>query len=85
MLKLVTRSVISELSKSVCYVKGHSWMYKDYSNWMKPNGDNYDFKATRTCKGCKRLEYLYDDWQKVEKKQNQFDVLNDSCFTKNLQ
>ena len=84
MLKESTTNLVKEIAKGICYVKGHSWQYKDYSNWIKPSGENYDFKAVRTCKGCKRIEYLYDDWKMVEQKQTYYDVISDRYASKKL-
>jgi len=46
----------------ICKLTGHDWRYKDYTNWMKENGDNYDFKASRFCSRCNQIEYLYSVW-----------------------
>jgi hypothetical protein len=52
----------------ICNVIGHNWMYKDYSNWMKDNGETYPFKASRYCTRCNQIGYLYNHWETVAKK-----------------
>ena len=69
--------------KTICKVLGHSWTYKDYTNWIKENGDNYDFTAARKCMICKQHEYLYDQW-KAQDKNIRYDIQNDANSTKQL-
>lgn len=35
--------------KMICSIVGHKWYYKDYSGWMKDNGEKYYFEASRNC------------------------------------
>lgn len=67
----------------LCRFTGHSWQYKDYSNWMKENGDRYDFKASRKCSRCKQLEYLFENW-KIAKQKSPYDIEFDSQSTNRL-
>ena len=70
-----------KLANKLCYVFGHLWRYKDYSDWMKENGDSYDFKASRNCSRCNQQEYLYSDWV-TETKNFFYDVRTDSESSK---
>ncbi len=56
------------LTSPLCKMMGHNWRYKDYSNWIKENGDKYDFKASRNCIRCNQNEYLYSEWQTADQK-----------------
>ena len=51
----------------ICLLLGHRWRYKDYSNFMKPNGDPYDFSASRNCTRCNQHAYFYKTWKNEEK------------------
>ena len=55
--------MIRELKNIICRIAGHSWRYKDYSNWMNENGGSYDFKASRNCIRCNEHGYLYKEWE----------------------
>ena len=66
-----------------CKIVGHSWQYKDYSNWMKENGDHYDFKASRKCSTCDQYEYLSDKWEK-QVKRSSYDIIGDTHLLKKL-
>jgi len=46
---------------------GHRWRYKDYSNYIKANGDQYDFKASRNCTRCSQYAYFHEIWTNGEK------------------
>lgn len=48
--------------KPLCKFIGQRWRYKDYSNWMKENGEAYDFKASRHCLWCDQHEYFSGSW-----------------------
>jgi hypothetical protein len=76
-------SLINKANNTLCRLIGHSWRYKDYSNWMKENGEKYDFKATRKCSRCHLHEYLYEEWQVVEKPSS-YDVERDSRALRKL-
>lgn len=52
-----------------CRMFGHRWRYKDYSNYMKTDGEMYDFRASKSCKRCSRQAYFYDNWR-TETKSN---------------
>lgn len=67
----------------LCKVVGHTWNYKDYSFWMKENGDNYDFKASRNCIICKQNEYLFEDW-KSQTEKSPYDVESNIYSTRKL-
>ena len=79
----IEKNLYSLAGNYVCRVLGHNWRYKDYSNWMKENGERYDFKATRKCNRCLQHEYLYDQWELVEKRSS-YDVERDSRSMKRL-
>lgn len=76
-------SFIHKASNTLCRFIGHNWRYKDYTNWMKENGEKYDFRASRKCTRCNLHEYLYEDWQMVEKPSS-YDVQRDSKSLKKL-
>ena len=76
-------NLLGKANNTVCRFIGHNWRYKDYSNWMKENGEKYDFKASRKCTRCHTHEYLFDDWQVVEKPSS-YDVEKDSRSLKSL-
>ena len=67
----------------LCKIVGHTWNYKDYSNWIKENGDNYDFKASRNCIICDQNEYLFEDWKSQDKK-SPYDVERNINSTRKL-
>ncbi len=67
--------MIKNIAQLLCKLAGHHWHYKDYFNWKKENGDNYDFKASRNCSRCNQSEYLYEDW-KMENKKSPYDIKN---------
>lgn len=75
--------MIQKIKFSLCKLIGHSWRYKDYSNWMKENGDSYDFKASRNCARCNQHEYLYKDWE-IKSKKSPHDSERNSHSTKQL-
>lgn len=72
-----------KFSELICNVFGHNWHYKDYSNWIKENGDRYEFNASRNCSICDRNEYLYSKW-KYEGKKSPYDVESDSRSLRKL-
>ena len=83
-INLITNSnIISKTLNTVCKLFGHTWLYKDYTNWIKENGDHYDFKAARRCTRCKQNEYLYDTW-KADRKNVRYDVQGDSRAVKEI-
>jgi len=56
-----------QIKSWICDIAGHRWRYKDYSNFMKANGDPYDFEASRTCTRCNQYAYFYKSWKNEEK------------------
>jgi hypothetical protein len=51
------------LAKSIkCRLFGHSWRYKDLSNYMKANGERYSCYTVRKCKWCEKHQYKYAEW-----------------------
>ena len=64
---------LNQIKKELCKFFGHRWRYKDYSNYIKPNGDDYDFKASRFCRRCNQYAYFYDRWQNQEKSKLDFE------------
>ena len=75
--------LVQKTLNSFCKLIGHNWRYKDYSNWMKDNGDKYEFKASRNCFLCNQTEYLYNEWQ-IAKQKSPLDVEVDSYSMKQL-
>ncbi|MFI5219141.1 MAG: hypothetical protein ACHQNT_06595 [Bacteroidia bacterium] len=67
-------------SNKLCRLLGHTWLYKDYSNCMKANGDKYDFTASRVCTLCRKHGYFYDEWQ--SEKKTKLDFQSDSQSAK---
>jgi len=45
---------------------------------MKPNGEVYDFTASRTCKRCKQNAYYYSEWKNEAKSNLDFENKFDS-------
>ena len=76
--------MIQQTLNTLCKLIGHSWRYKDYSNWIKDNGDRYDFKASRKCSRCAQKEYLFQDWE-IANQNSPLDVELDSQASKHLQ
>ena len=62
---------------------GHRWRYKDYSKWIKENGENYDFKASRNCTRCNQYEYLFKEW-KIKSEKSPHDLESNFYATKQL-
>jgi hypothetical protein len=52
-----------KIKERFCRVFGHTWRYKDYTNFIKSNGDKYDFRASRNWLVCMQHAYFYDGWQ----------------------
>lgn len=62
--------------KFICKIVGHAWRYKDYSDWIMNNGEQYAFKASRKCIRCGQNEYFNSEW--VERpKDHRLDVQPD--------
>jgi hypothetical protein len=74
----------SKTQDSLCRYFGHKWLYNDYTNWMKENGDHYDFRASRKCARCHKHEYLYEDWRE-EVKNIRYDIQSDFEATRQFQ
>ncbi len=68
------KTVFKESLNAICNIVGHKWRYQDYSNWIKENGDPYDFKASRTCMRCRERAYFYDSWVPAREKMTKYDV-----------
>lgn len=75
--------ILKKSMSTICKIVGHSWKYKDYTNWIKENGDCYDFKASRKCTLCEQNEYLFDKWVRHEMKST-YDVIGDTHLLKKL-
>jgi hypothetical protein len=82
-MKFITGIKQIQPNNFLCRLIGHSWRYKDYTNWMQVNGDDYPFKASRNCSRCKQNEYYYSDWQS-EIQNFTHDVERDSQAVKQL-
>ncbi len=52
-----------QIKSWICDLVGHRWRYKDYSNYMKANGDPYDFQASRNCIRCGQYAYFHESWK----------------------
>jgi hypothetical protein len=76
-IQIMINKLNQKKSLLICKHFGHHWLIKDYSNWMKENGDIYDFRAARKCTRCDRHEYLYDTW-KPENRNLRYDIQTDS-------
>lgn len=81
--KQMTEINMEKTISILCKLIGHNWSYKDYSNWMKSNGDDYPFKASRYCSRCKQNQYLYKAWQ-AENQKSPHDLERDSQAVKQL-
>lgn len=57
--------IYKRITKKLCMLFGHRWLYKSYSNYIQANGEKYDFKASRSCTRCQEHAYYYTEW-KVE-------------------
>ena len=69
---------------TLCKLVGHTWRYKDYSNWMKENGDCYDFTAVRKCSLCDQKEYLSDTKWLFQERMAMYDVKSDENLLRKL-
>lgn len=76
------KTVFKESIHVLCNIVGHKWRYQDYSNWIKENGDPYDFKASRTCMRCRERAYFYDRWVPAREKMTQYDVKSRSEYSR---
>ncbi|MEP7169963.1 MAG: hypothetical protein ABI855_11385 [Bacteroidota bacterium] len=45
----------------LCKLIGHNWTYKDYTEWMKPDGSRYSYKRSRRCSRCHKKEITFSD------------------------
>ena len=75
--------MISKTLGALCKLLGHNWRYKDYSNWMIANGEEYHFKASRNCLRCNQNEYLYKAWE-LEATRSVHDIKSDAFSSKQL-
>ena len=69
--------------KFICKLVGHNWRYKDYSDWIMNNGEQYAFKAARKCIRCSQNEYFSSEWIESPK-DHRLDVQRDNESLKNL-
>ncbi len=76
------KGIAKDLSEMVCQVAGHRWKYKDYTNWMKEDGNLYDFNASRYCPTCKKHGYYSQGrWMDTNIKNQKYDIIHDECYT----
>jgi hypothetical protein len=61
------KSILNLIAIKLCKRYGHNWLYKDYSNHMKWNGDKYEFRASRRCSRCNQNSYFYTEWKNGDK------------------
>ena len=66
-------SHLDKIRSRLCTILGHRWMYKNYSNVMKANGEKYYFSASRFCTRCHQHAYFYDKWVNSAKSIHDFD------------
>jgi hypothetical protein len=45
-----------------CKIFGHKWLYRDFTNAVKANGESYQYTKMRKCVRCEDHEYLYAQW-----------------------
>jgi hypothetical protein len=69
-------TAINAVAAKTCNLLGHSWRYKDYSNFMKANGEKYDFTIARHCTRCQKRSYFNGKW--VDGNKNKLDFINDA-------
>ena len=67
----------------ICKIIGHKWRNKDYTFWIKENGDQYPFKASRKCSCCKEYQYLDKEWKTAIRK-SPYDLEKDAHSVKKL-
>lgn len=41
-----------------CFIIGHKWVYKDYTNMVETSHKKWAFKKSRRCKRCQKKEVL---------------------------
>ena len=58
----VTDHLLLRLANKLCSLFGHRWLYKDYSNYIQADGNQYAFKASRNCTRCNQHAYFYSEW-----------------------
>jgi hypothetical protein len=78
----VYSSTIHFVAIKTCNVIGHSWRYKDYSNFIKADGSQYDFTMARWCWRCHKRAYYRGNWEYSEK--NKLDFVSDAFSTRML-
>lgn len=78
----MNNTFLSNIANKICKTLGHRWRYKDYSNFMKPNGDKYDFTAARNCTRCSQHAYYYNTWKNEGK--SKFDFESDFYASKTI-
>lgn len=76
------KTVLKSSRQAICNIVGHKWLYQDYTNWMKENGEPYDFTASRTCSRCRERGYYYNEWVSAEEKMTRYDVKSRSEYSK---
>ncbi len=70
---IVNHKMVDKARSYLCHRFGHRWRYKDYSNYIKPNGDKFDFTASRNCVRCDQYAYYYKDWKTQEKSEHDYE------------
>ena len=79
------KGIAKDISEMVCQVARHRWKYKDYKNWMKEDGNPYDFNASRYCPICKKHGYYSQGrWIDTNIKNQKYDVIHDECYLNEL-
>ena len=77
---LIMKKIVND---KLCGLFGHTWRYKDYSNWIKEDGAPYDFKASRNCARCNQHEYYIKEWGS-ESEKSRYDVEKSFNSTKQM-
>ena len=75
-ISTIYNSTLHLAAIKTCSVIGHSWRYKDYSNFIKPDGSQYDFTMARWCWRCHQRAYYKNNWVYGEK--SKFDFISDA-------
>lgn len=65
--------MLQEIAKSkqkqhlVCKLIGHSWLFKDCTEWMQPDGNAFPYKRSRRCTRCSIKEISFhstlNEWE----------------------
>lgn len=82
MFSLFKHKLFKQPKVYLCDKMGHRWRYKDYSNYIKSDGDKYEFVASRNCTVCDQYAYYNKGWENREK--SSYDFENHNFYTDNV-